>query len=652
MGLIADAMDRTVAALERRFRPGSYNPGLYGFWGGGSRSASGAYVNDSTALSIGAVFACVRLISGTLASLPLITYERLEPRGKRRAGDYFAYALLHDRFNDEQTSMEAREMLQAHLLLRGNAYVAIERDGFGVPQRLVPLHPDHVTPRRLPTGELIYEWRPVDGRPAQIFRQDQHQIMHLRSFIGRDGVTGMSVVEMARESFGMALALEEYGARMFSHGASFTGMLKHPGRLKADKLESLRRDFAEKYSGIENAFKPLILEEGMDWVSIGMKAQDAEFLASRKFQVADIARWFLVPPHMIGDVERSTSWGTGLEQQMQGFLNFTMGYWLKLWEQGIHRDVIPPEHAGRYFVEFLCEGLLRGDSAARADFYTRMLNLGVFSQNDVLDKENMNPFEGGDRHWMPLNMISISPSEPERAATGRQQRRAAKSSRRPRIRRRYAPLLRDMARSIIETEVAGLREILGRRAATDWADLIAGFYKQFPEAAVRIAAPVIRAYAEALAEAASDEVGVPAEIDERMDSFIRSYVDAYVERHLSYSQKRLAQAAGQDDPAAAIDAELEDWLERRPDYDADNELVKMDGAISRFVWQAAGIAYLLWVAGDEACEICAGLNGKVVGIAEPFGEAGDELENDMTVKRPFRHPPAHRGCRCSIEPAM
>lgn len=409
MGYVSRAMDR---AIERRFHPSVFDSKLYGFWGGGRRSASGTYVSENTAMCIGAVFACVRLISGTLSALPFITYERLQPRGKRRATDYFAYQLLHDRFNEEQTSMEAREMLQGHLLLRGNAYAAIDRDGYGMPVRIVPLHPDHVIPRRLRTGELVYDWRPTDGQQPRVFRQDQHEIMHLRSFIGKDGITGMSVIEMARESFGMALALEEYGARMFSHGAAFTGMLKHPGRMKADKHEQLRKDFAEKYSGLENAWKPLILEEGMDWVTIGMNAHDAEFLASRKFQISDVARWFLVPPHMVGDVERSTSWGSGIEQQMQGFLNFTMSYWFKLWEQDVKRDLIPQEDSDRYFAEFLLEGLLRADTAARGEFYSKMFGIGAFSPNDILEKENMNGYHGGDEHFMPLNMMPVG-QQPE-----------------------------------------------------------------------------------------------------------------------------------------------------------------------------------------------------------------------------------------------
>lgn len=380
-------------------------PNLYGAWGANTRmSVAGTNVTTDTAVTISAVFASVRLIAGTLASLPLITYRRM-PRGKERAMDYFLYSLLHDQPNEEQTSLEYREMLQGHLLLRGNAYVAIDRAG-GYPSRLVPLHPDHVVPERLPGGELIYRWTPNNQAP-RIFYPRRGEISHKRIGLSKDGITGMSIIDLARESMGMALALEEYGARMFSQGAAFVGMLKHPKSLKPDKHDQLRKDFEEKYQGLEKAWKPLILEEGMDWVSIGMKAQDAEFLASRKFQVSDVARWFQVPPHMIGDVDRSTSWGAGIEQQMQGFLNFTMSYWFKLWEQVIFRDLIPPEDRGIYFSEFLYEGLLRADTAARAEFYNKMFQIGVFSQNNILEKENMNGFEGGDRRYVPLNMVPI-----------------------------------------------------------------------------------------------------------------------------------------------------------------------------------------------------------------------------------------------------
>lgn len=382
---------------------GHYDESKHGAWITGSRaSATGINVTPETALAVSTVFACVSIISRTIATLPLITYRRLS-RGKERAHDYVLYPLLHDAPNEEQTSLEFREMISAHLLLRGNGYVAIERKN-GWPARLVPLHPDNVKPKRQKDGRLVYSWTPSNQDP-RMFMPSRGEIMHLRVGISPDGITGISIIEIARESMGYALALEEYGARMFSNGAQFSGYLKHPGSLKPDTHEQLKKDFAEKYTGLANAWRPLILEQGMDWVSIGMKASDAEFLSSRKFQVSEVARWFMVPPHMIGDVEKTTSWGTGIEQQMQGFINFTMSYWLKLWEQCIYRDLIPPEDRREYFSEFLVEGLLRGDTAARGEFYNKLFSLGSLSPNEIREMENRNPIEGGDRYFVPANNV-------------------------------------------------------------------------------------------------------------------------------------------------------------------------------------------------------------------------------------------------------
>lgn len=405
MGLISRSMN---LAVESRFKPSVYNEKLYGFWGGGTRSHSGIYVSESLALTQSAVFACMRIISGMISSLPLITYQHLDGGGKSRAKDYAIYPLLHDMFNEEQTSSEAREMLSNHVVLRGNAFAAIERDRFGEPIRIVPLHPDHVTTKRNPrTLELVYDWNPTDGQVSRTFRSSQHEMLHLRSFIGRDGMTGMSVLEMARESLGMSIALEQFGASLFGNGAQFSGMLKTTHKLGPELHKQLREDFRDKHTGLENAFKPIILEDGMDWVSVGMKSVDAQFLEHRTWQLSDLARWFQVPSFLLNDSTKSTTWGTGLEQETIAFKNFTMMYWLNLWESCIQRDVIPHEDWNKYFVEFQLEGLLRGDSAARSAFYQKMFSMGTYSPNDIRAKENENPVDGGDIRYVPANFVPV-----------------------------------------------------------------------------------------------------------------------------------------------------------------------------------------------------------------------------------------------------
>jgi len=394
----------------RALRALDYNPRLHGFWGAGLTSASGASVTADTALTISAVFACVALISRTLASISLVTYRRTAEDGRERARDYFLYPLLHDAPNEEQTSLEFLEMLQGHVLLRGNAYVAIDR-AMGVPVRLVPLHPDNVRPERdKKTGAVVYRWRPTaQGVEGRDFSARRGEIMHVRSFIGRDGITGMSVIEAARNSMGLSISLEEHASRLFSNGAVFSGVLTNPTALKPDRHEQLRKDFAEKYSGGANAYKPLILESGMDWKSIGMKADDSQFLESRAWQISDIGRWFLVAPHMIGDMDKSTSWGTGIEQQQIGFVQFTMRYWGVLWEQAIRRDLIPPKDRDTYFSEFLFDALLRGDSIARASSLQIQLQNGALSPDEWRALENRNPIPGGfgKQHIIMANMTTL-----------------------------------------------------------------------------------------------------------------------------------------------------------------------------------------------------------------------------------------------------
>ena len=390
MGLLA-------RLVEQRWHPSSGNSALYGAWGAASKSAAGVYVNADSAMSIGAVFACLRLISGTLGAVPLITYRRLK-RGKEKAPEYFLYELLHDQPNEEQTALEFREMLEGHLLLRGRAYARIDR-AMGLPKRLVPIHPDNTTPDRI-NGELVYRWFRNGVEPERILRPSRGEIMALSSLGGR------SVIECARESFGLALALEEFGAKLYSNGLLQRSVLKHPGALTDAAHNRLKDDFDAK-RGLIGAGGSLILESGMEVQELGMTSMDAEFMASRKHQISDVARWFLVPPHMIGDTEKSTSWGTGIEQQSLGFHQHTMNYWYVLWEQVIRRDLIPQEDRQTYFSRFLVEGLLRGDIATRYAAYSIGRQWGWFSANDILELEDRNPLPGdqGDIYISPLNMV-------------------------------------------------------------------------------------------------------------------------------------------------------------------------------------------------------------------------------------------------------
>ena len=378
----------------------------------GPATATGIRVNADTAMRFTAVYAAVRILAETVATLPLIVYRRTENDGKERATDYFLYRLLHDQPNEEQTSVEFREMLQGHLALRGNAFAQIDRR-MGLPARLVPLHPDRVDVERGRDGELLYRVRPDSGSPYTL-SQRRGEVLHVRA-LSPDGVTGLNPIELFREAIALGLAYEEYSGRLFGNGANINGVLETPQAMSDEALGRFRKLWQQNYGGVGNAGKTAILEQGMKWQAIGIAPKDAEFIVSRKFQITEIARVFRVPPHMLADLERATF--SNIEHQSLEFVRDTIRPWLVRWEQALTRDLIPPEDRGSYFVEFLIDGLMRGDLKSRYDSYAIGHNNGWLSANDIRRLENMNPLPPGqgDVYLIPLNMVPAGTASPAAA---------------------------------------------------------------------------------------------------------------------------------------------------------------------------------------------------------------------------------------------
>ena len=364
-------------------------------------SATGVRVSPETAMRVTAVYRCVQILAATLASLPLLIYRRLPGGGKDRASDHPLYDVLHRRPNGWQTSFEFRQMLMTHLCLRGNAYAEILPGERGFADRLEPLHPDRVVPELVTSGRLRYRITDRDGSVRQL---TQDEVMHLRG-LSTDGYVGLGPVAVAREAVGLSLATEEHGARLFSNAARPSGVLETDKALSEEAVLRLRKQWETVNAGLANAGKTVVLEQGLKWHQVSLSAEDAQFLETRRYQVEEIARLFGVPPHMIGATDKTTSWGTGIEQQTIGFVTFTMRPWLVSWEQAIARDLIlRPE---TYFAEFSLEGLLRGDSAARAAFYQSAIINGWMSPNEVRDLEGRNARSGGDAFWQPANMVAV-----------------------------------------------------------------------------------------------------------------------------------------------------------------------------------------------------------------------------------------------------
>ena len=376
----------------------SYDSPSYTYFFG--RSTAGKSVNDRTAMQQIAVYACVRVLSEAIAQLPLHVYEYTD-KGKERVPRHPLYFLLHDQPNPEMTSFVFRETLMAHLLIYGNAYAQIIRNGRGDVMGLYPLMPDKIKADRDERNRLIYKYSRYDEQNPNFREQGEiilpaEQVLHIPG-LGFDGLVGYSPIAMAKNAIGLAVACDEYGASFFANGASPSAVLEHPGVIK--NPERVREAWHRAY-GSGNAHKTAILEEGMKYTPISIPNNEAQFLETRKFQIEEIARLYRVPLHMIGDLDHATF--SNIEQMSLEFVMYTLSPWLIRWEQSLMKALLSDSEKGRYFIKFNVEGLLRGDYASRMQGYSIGIQNGFLCPNDVRMLEDMNyiPDEEGGNTFM------------------------------------------------------------------------------------------------------------------------------------------------------------------------------------------------------------------------------------------------------------
>lgn len=398
--------------FSRLFRSRDKPKDLFHFGGWpylAGRSAAGKRVNAFTAMQTTAVYACVRILAESIAGLPLHVYA-YRGDGKERVPEHPLYFLLHDAPNPEMTSFVFRETAMIHLLLWGNSYSQILRDGMGRVIGLYPLLPDRMSVDRDAHGELVYTYTPCDdrnpqtagGRQVKLRRQD---VLHIPG-LGFDGLVGYSPIAMARNAVGMTLACEEYGSSFFANGARPGGVLEHPGVLKDPT--KLRESWQAVYGGPANTGKVVVLEEGVKYTPITIPPEEAQFLETRKFQIDEIARLYRVPPHMIGDLEKSSF--NNIEQQSLEFFKYTLNPWVVRWEQSLQKALLTPAEQKKFFVKFNVDGLLRGDYQSRMAGYAVGRQNGWLSANDIREMENMNPIpeeEGGNLYLINGNLTKL-----------------------------------------------------------------------------------------------------------------------------------------------------------------------------------------------------------------------------------------------------
>lgn len=370
---------------------------------GGKNTIAGVSVTHENAMRCATVLACVRVLAESVASLPLHVYRTLPNGDVVRAitngREDRIYTVLKSRPNSFQTKFQFFELMMLCLLLRGNFYAHIIRNGEGRIQEIIPIHPNLVTCHRRNLYDMVYEIQ-VSGGTVVLNRSE---ILHVAGM--GDGVCGHSLIDWARQSIGYALAAEEHGARMFSNGARVGGVLKHPKQISGEAAARLKESFEKAQSGIENAHKTLVLEEGMEWEPIGMNNADAQYLDLRKFQRTEICAIFRVPPHMVQDLERATF--TNIEHQSLQFVRDALSPWLIRIEQAMMRDLLTEEEKSYYTIEHNLEGLLRGDTAARYSSYAIALTNGWMSVNEVRKLEGKQPIAGGDVYRVPMHMGAI-----------------------------------------------------------------------------------------------------------------------------------------------------------------------------------------------------------------------------------------------------
>ncbi len=400
-------MPKFTGLFHSRDKPQNRTAGAgYTFFMG--NSAAGKSVTEHSAMQMTAVYACVRILAEAIAGLPLHLYKHSENGGKEKAFEHPLYQILHNEPNPEMSSFVFRETLMTHLLLWGNAYAQIIRNGKGEVVALYPLMPNKMSVDRDKNGQLFYSYQRSNDEALKnngtviLSPQD---VLHIPG-LGFDGLVGYSPIAMAKNAIGLAIAAEEYGSKFYSNGAAPSGVLEHPGTIKDPSR--VRESWQSTFGGSGNSHKVAVLEEGMKYTPISISPNEAQFLETRKFQINEIARIFRVPPHMVGDLEKSSF--SNIEQQSLEFVKYTLDPWVIRWEQSIQRTLLNPKEKKQYFAKFNVEGLLRGDYQSRMNGYATARQNGWMSANDIRELEDIDLIpdeQGGNLYLINGNMLPL-----------------------------------------------------------------------------------------------------------------------------------------------------------------------------------------------------------------------------------------------------
>lgn len=629
-------------------------------------TTSGVSVTPESALAYSAVLSCVRILSETTGTLPLVMYEQMQPRGKRRATEHRLYGLLHDAPNPAMTRFEWITTVMGHLTGWGNHYSERQIDGAGRTIALWPLHPGRMEVSGSPVTGLVYKYN--TGNDIVPLREDQ--VLHFRG-LGADGVRGYSVLRLAKEAIGLGMATQEYGARWFGNGARPTVVMVHPGRLSDKARDNLVDSWNANHQGLSNAHRAAVLEEGIDIKTIGIPPEDSQFLQTRKFQRVEIAAMFRVPPYMIGEMDGAIK--ANVEQQSLDLWQSIVA-WLVCIEQRCGLSLLSAKERSQYLFKFLADGLVRADIEARYRAYGTGITGGWLSPDEVREKDDMNPMPNGiGRVYLrPANMVAVdenaSQSSPageppaQRSVTDTAERRAverrAVGASRQRLAKTYRSSLSHTAQRIVNREVNDLAN--ARERFSKQADGVAEFRQWFQRwleghdaVVLEYLEPTLRTYANLVVAELERELDrdIPGNIETFEGDYISGRSDVWMGK-LRHGVNNIAYAED-DDPWLLMDDFLAKRKEGYAESFAHDETVRFGNALARTAYQLVGILSMMWIAsGAETCPYCAALDGMTVSTQSNFLPAGNELkpgdENAFVSDSNIGHPPLHNGCDCMI----
>ena len=677
----------------------------------GAESSSGVRVSERNALQYLTLYACVSLISGDIARLPLNLYKRRKDSGKDLITDHPLYDLLHNTPNPETTSFNFREALQGHLLLWGNSYAYIDREKRGGKIKGLWQLPDPGGVQVKRVGrEIKYIYR-QDGRDVI---RDRSQIFHIPGY-GYDGLVGMSMISLSREAIGLGIATETFGGKYFGEGTHPAGVLEMD-RTLGENREEFVKNIQRGYAGLGKSHRVMLLENGMTYKPLTVPLEDAQFLETRQFQKGEIAAMYHVPVHKIG-VHGQNSNYNNLEQENASYVDSCLMHWIVRWEKAISQQLLTEdERRSGLFFEFQVQGLLRGDSKARADYYSKLFQVGAMSPNQIRSLENENPIEGGDQHFVMLNMVPLDQAgkvqqlnteePPEKPDKDEDLKRHFRKQIRDnnsinamsKLKSTHYDQIRTVAQNVISRETLAIKRAaekhLGTRDYADFENFLQSFYRDHHAYVKLKFNPVFRLYGVSIMDEASRIVGSPIEMTPSLEKFMYDYFENFAFQHCRKGQEELMSVLRKSTKPEALEnviKRVNEWYQKSPDKIAMDQSNRLLNALTRESWKQNGVKKLRWAAIGQSCPFCTSLSGKVVSIEKNFIDAGSVMyvdtktgdyswytkdggtfddpdapgysgsllleggkENPNVIGMKFYgskfHPPIHQGCDCIILP--